>query len=98
MLFASKQKILFKALKDADMGYKLGGEISEGTPAYFREPFGYARLNPHIGHRHHLCALSESGECTLEEYKALVKNPKFICKKCGRAAANEDNLCEPVPL
>jgi hypothetical protein len=23
---------------------------------------------------------------------------KFICKKCGRAAANEDNLCKPVSL
>jgi len=34
----------------------------------------------------------------LETVKALVKNPKFICKKCGRAAAKEENLCEPVPL
>jgi hypothetical protein len=34
----------------------------------------------------------------LPMYKDLVRNPKFICKKCGRAAAKEENLCEPVPL
>jgi hypothetical protein len=33
-----------------------------------------------------------------ETFKALVKDPKFICKKCGRAAAKEENLCEPAPL
>ena len=52
---------------------------------------------PHLGHSKHLCNLAESG-AGLEEYKGLVKNAKFICKKCGRAAANEENLCEAVPL
>ena len=34
----------------------------------------------------------------LQTVKDLVRNPKFICKKCGRAAAKEENLREPVPL
>jgi hypothetical protein len=54
--------------------------------------------SPHIGHKNHLCDLAEAGNLTLEQMKVLVQNPKFICKKCGRAAAAEENLCEPVPL
>jgi hypothetical protein len=42
--------------------------------------------------------MAESGNVTLDQIKELVKNPKFICKKCGRVAALEENLCEPVPL
>ena len=62
--------------------------------------FGYLPPDkmPHIGHQKHLCYLAESGESTLEEVKALVKDAKFVCKVCGRAAATEENLCEPVPL
>ena len=54
--------------------------------------------SPHIGHKQHLCNLCESGDCSLEEVKELVKDAKFICKTCGRAAVAEKNLCEPVPL
>ena len=53
---------------------------------------------PHIGHSNHLCDMAQQGEITLSEFKELVKDLKFICKKCGRAAAKEDNLCEPVSL
>ena len=53
---------------------------------------------PHIGHRHHLCSIVESGSATLDQIKALVKNPKFICRVCGRVAKSEENLCEPKPL
>jgi hypothetical protein len=53
---------------------------------------------PHIGHGTHLCHMAESGEFSLEQIRALVKDPKFICKKCGRVAAKAENLCEPVPL
>ena len=52
----------------------------------------------HIGHRNHLCDLAEQGNITLEQMKELVRNPKFICRKCGRVAAKEENLCEPVSL
>jgi len=57
-----------------------------------------ARPAPHIGHHNHLCDLAGRGEITLEQMKALVRGAKFICKTCGRAAAKEENLCDPVPL
>jgi transcription elongation factor Elf1 len=40
----------------------------------------------------------EKGQVSLEQIRSLVKDPKFICKKCGRVAHSADNLCEPVDL
>ncbi|UCH01913.1 MAG: hypothetical protein JSV20_08825 [Candidatus Bathyarchaeota archaeon] len=51
-----------------------------------------------IGHKLHLCDMVERGEASLEQIKALIKNPQFICKKCGRVAAKLENLCEPESL
>jgi hypothetical protein len=34
----------------------------------------------------------------LADYKEFVRNPKYICRICGRAAASEKNLCDPVAL
>ena len=34
----------------------------------------------------------------LEDYKSYVRNPQFICKNCGRAAAKAENLCDPECL
>lgn len=56
------------------------------------------RVGPHIGHRQHLCDLVDRGDATLAEFKDLVRDSKFLCKVCGRAAAREENLCDPVPL
>jgi len=28
--------------------------------------------------------------------KSIVKNPKYICQKCGRAAGKKQWLCKPV--
>ena len=56
------------------------------------------RRMPHVGHRQHLCDIAERGEIALEQMKDLVRDAKFICRKCGRAAAREENLCEPEPL
>jgi hypothetical protein len=42
--------------------------------------------------------MAEKGQVSLEQMKALAKDPQFICKKCGRVAHSADNLCEPVPL
>jgi hypothetical protein len=53
---------------------------------------------PHIGHFNHLCDMVEKGQVSLEQIKSLVKDPKFICKKCGRVAHRSENLCEPVDL
>ena len=55
---------------------------------------------PHRNHENHLCLLKTVGyvKGNFERYKNLVRDGKFICKKCGRVAAREDNLCEPEKL
>ena len=55
---------------------------------------------PHPGHDKHLCYLNnlEFQKSNAEDYKELIKNPKFFCENCGRSAANEKNLCKPVTL
>jgi len=55
---------------------------------------------PHLGHTCHLCYLInlDFHKYNLEDYKYLVRNPKLICKACGRTAASEKNLCEPEEL
>lgn len=30
--------------------------------------------------------------------KSIVKNPKFVCQKCGRAANRKQWLCKPVSI
>ncbi len=30
----------------------------------------------------------------LAEYIEIVKKPKYVCKKCGRVADEEDRLCK----
>lgn len=37
-------------------------------------------------------------EDNLKEYIKLVKDPKFVCKKCGRAAKKEEMLCSPKKM
>jgi hypothetical protein len=50
-------------------------------------------------HSEKMCALTCcSCHLDLEKIKPLVRDPKFICKSCGRAAAEEKNLCGPVSL
>jgi hypothetical protein len=55
---------------------------------------------PHPEHGKHLCYLNNLGFqlSNEEDYKQLVRNPKFMCKNCGRVAASQDNLCKPVKL
>jgi len=54
----------------------------------------------HPGHGKHLCYLNNLGFqiSDPEEYQALVKNGKFLCKRCGRVAASESNLGQPAKL
>ena len=33
-----------------------------------------------------------------KELKKIVSEPRFVCRKCGRAAKKEENLCKPEPL
>lgn len=55
---------------------------------------------PHEGHEHHLCHLFNLRmlQTNPEEYKALIRNARFICIGCGRVAVSADNLCAPRPL
>jgi hypothetical protein len=64
---------------------------------------------PHPEHEEHLCFLEnigylrspellEIGVDRKEEYKRLVRKPKFFCRICGRAAVQGKNLCEPEKL
>lgn len=49
------------------------------------------------GHERHICALAEGGsiERELEDFKELVAEPHFVCRRCGRAAKLAESLCEP---
>jgi len=63
-------------------------------------PFPQHLNEPHPGHEAHLCMAENLGfvKSNLEDYKKYVRNPQFICKKCGRAAAKAENLCQPDKL
>ena len=55
---------------------------------------------PHTWHEMHLCYLANLGYHVqnTKEYKSLVREPKYMCKHCGRVAADKQNLCIPVKL
>jgi len=33
-----------------------------------------------------------------KKFKKLVKDAKYFCSKCGRAARSKSNLCKPAEL
>jgi hypothetical protein len=47
-----------------------------------------------------LCGLVEEGYLRdqTQDYKKLVKKPKYICRRCGRAARKKRNLCRPEKI
>ena len=51
-------------------------------------------------HSKHLCKLTSEGthKNNPTEYAGLVKDPKFVCKSCGRVAGGKEYLCDPVLL
>jgi hypothetical protein len=52
------------------------------------------------GHELHLCQLhrNELHKKDPGAYAQLVKDPKYVCKNCGRVAAGQKHLCAPVLL
>jgi len=50
------------------------------------------------GHEKHLCKMVVGDQADIETIKPLVRNAKYICGTCGRAAAKAENLCNPIPL
>ena len=55
---------------------------------------------PHPGHENHLCYLENVGyiDSFPEAYKELIRNGKYMCRVCGRAAARKESLCAPEKL
>ena len=55
---------------------------------------------PHSGHNKHLCYLVNLGapQRDVKMYSKLVKEPKYLCKQCGRVANKAKNLCKPIKL
>ena len=55
---------------------------------------------PHLGHDKHLCYLVNLGYqiSNPKDFKSLVKEANYVCKLCGRVAADAKNLCKPVKL
>ena len=49
------------------------------------------------GHETHLCELFKRG-ASLEQFAGLVRQPQYVCRKCGRVAHASDALCEPRAL
>lgn len=81
------------------MTERLGAGVMEQR--VWGRPYSYpipARAVTHLGHGKHLCHLVEDMGIDINEYKKLVRNAKFLCKNCGRVAATEENLCEPIKI
>ena len=51
-------------------------------------------------HTEHLCYMVSQGfhVSDEQEYKALVENAEYKCRRCGRVARSGENLCVPIPL
>ncbi|MHA1864503.1 MAG: hypothetical protein ACTSWA_12095 [Candidatus Thorarchaeota archaeon] len=47
-------------------------------------------------HEEHLCDFTRHN--VLEKIRERVKDPKYICEVCGRAANKKEYLCRPVDL
>ena len=44
----------------------------------------------------HLCRIAKRED--MELLRQLVRDARFSCRKCGRSAHDEKNLCKPVKL
>ena len=42
-----------------------------------------------------LCRMTKILSDDFEAYAELVKGAKFVCGKCGRAAAKKKSMCKP---
>ena len=51
-------------------------------------------------HGEHLCYITSQGLhlSDASKYRALLKDPRFRCGHCGRAAGKRANLCVPAEI
>jgi len=51
-------------------------------------------------HTEHLCYMVSQGfhVSDEQEYKALVEDAEYKCRRCGRVAGSNGSLCVPVHL
>lgn len=47
-------------------------------------------------HEKHICKLAEVNK--FDDIAGMVKEARFICSNCGRAAHGEENLCNAVDV
>ena len=52
--------------------------------------------NSQCHEENHICRIIVRGD--LERIKKLVKDTRFFCKNCGRAAHEKENLCNPAKI
>ena len=45
-----------------------------------------------------LCELDKLLKKEFDAYAALVDRPNVVCQKCGRAANDKKNVCEPKKI
>ena len=46
----------------------------------------------------HLCKLKDDIKENFDRYRQLVKDARFVCLKCGRAAREDKYLCKPASI
>lgn len=44
----------------------------------------------------HLCKIAARKD--LEQVRALIRDAKYFCRKCGRSARDASNLCKPTDI
>jgi hypothetical protein len=40
----------------------------------------------------------EEIESDLQELRKIVSDPRFVCRRCGRAVSKKKWVCKPAPL
>jgi hypothetical protein len=76
-------------------------EKDKATPlrflnAYYREKRDFLEVTTMGDHKEHMCEYAKHH--SVEQMRERVRDAKFICEVCGRAANNKDYLCRPVDL
>jgi hypothetical protein len=51
------------------------------------------------GYDKKICSLTSSGDqVDLKLIKQLVKDSRYVCRTCGRSAADSERLCSPETM